>query len=212
MSKKAKKSGSHESHTASNKVSHKTRTAILLVIVGFLAACAAAFAILNLVAVSSYNSATSTLMKNIKTYSQAAPDLEILAASQEQADAQFEQAASAAWSHIPSVQNSIEKNAAISKRLTKRIAEDQKKTDSSGSAQSSDSSSSGSTSTSGNSSGSSSSSSSSSSDSSSSSSSATSTTTNNQKKLKKLLKHNKTTNPSYSSSSTSSSTSSAKPW
>lgn len=91
--------------------------------------------ITNLKAESTYNSATKSLINNIKASKKVDADREILLVSQKQVDDQFNEAKSPYTILLPHIKNSIEHNALISKRLTrflqKQIDEDKKNTDSS---------------------------------------------------------------------------------
>ena len=95
------------------------------------------FACLNLMAVGQFNQATATLTRNIKAAAKEDADLATLEASQQQTDAQFEDAAAFDAVLMPDVRSSIETNTEVSRELTalikQRLAEQQGTNNSGGS-------------------------------------------------------------------------------
>lgn len=95
------------------------------------------FACLNLMAVGQFNQATATLTRNIKAAAKEDADLATLEASQQQTDAQFEDAAAFDAVLLPDVRSSIATNTEVSRKLTalikQRLAEQQGTNDSGGS-------------------------------------------------------------------------------
>ncbi|WP_180380737.1 DUF6466 family protein [Alloscardovia macacae] len=131
------------SSSASPRASLRVR--ISLVILAVLAGLAAAVCAFNLLVAGMFNSATENLTATIAQYSTDSPDLELLAAQQTQTDSQFEDASQLSWLQLPALQQSVEKNKAVSAALTAQIKKDmeqQNSSDASSQSSSSDSSSS----------------------------------------------------------------------
>lgn len=86
--------------------------AVVLLAVGLLA-------VVNLTAMGNYNQATQRLNENIKLVQQEDADLDKQYASQQQTDAQFEDAGAFSALLLPSLREDIDYNSGISSRLTK---------------------------------------------------------------------------------------------
>ncbi|MBT1172289.1 cell surface protein [Bifidobacterium sp. MA2] len=102
---------------------------VALIVLAVLALVAAGLAGANLVTVGRFNQATATLTRNIKAIAKEDADLSTLKASQQQTDAQFEDAAALRAVLLPSIRASLETNTEVSHRLTElieqRLAEQQ---------------------------------------------------------------------------------------
>lgn len=102
--------------------------AMVLLAVGLLA-------VVNLTAMGNYNQATQRLSENIKLVQQESADLDKQYASQQQTDAQFEDAGAFGVLLLPGLREDIDYNSAISRQLTKLMekqlnaADDQSSTD-----------------------------------------------------------------------------------
>lgn len=102
--------------------------AMVLLAVGLLA-------MVNLTAMGNYNQATQRLSENIKLVQQESADLDKQYASQQQTDAQFEDAGAFGVLLLPGLREDIDYNSAISRQLTKLMekqlnaADDQSSTD-----------------------------------------------------------------------------------
>lgn len=102
--------------------------AMVLLAVGLLA-------MVNLTAMGNYNQATQRLSENIKLVQQESADLDKQYASQQQTDAQFEDAGAFGVLLLPGLREDIDYNSDISRQLTKLMekqlnaADDQSSTD-----------------------------------------------------------------------------------
>lgn len=96
---------------------------VTLIILAILAALAACWAGANMLAVRGYDEATASLTRNLEAASKDDADLDQLAASQQQTDAQFADAGALGPLLAPTVRGSIATNTDVSKRLTALIAE-----------------------------------------------------------------------------------------
>lgn len=96
--------------------------AVVLLAVGLLA-------MVNLTAMGNYNQATQRLNENIKLVQQEDADLDKQYASQQQTDAQFEDAGAFSALLLPSLREDIDYNSGISSRLTKLMEQQLSATD-----------------------------------------------------------------------------------
>lgn len=118
-------------HTVQARASLAVR--IVMIVIAAVALVFAILASLNLSASARFNQATSSLSRNLKQASRSDADLDTLNASQQQVDAQFQDAARFDSVLLPQLREAIGSNAATSSELTKRIERElaaQKGTDS----------------------------------------------------------------------------------
>lgn len=94
---------------------------IILVVVAVLFTVACAFAAVNLASLSQYNQATKTLNANIQQAKEQNADLNTLLVSQQQTDAQFDEANALRSVLLPALREAIDGNAELSSTLTTRI-------------------------------------------------------------------------------------------
>lgn len=94
---------------------------IILVVVAVLFMVACAFAAVNLASLSQYNQATKTLNANIQQAKEQNADLNTLLVSQQQTDAQFDEANALRSVLLPALREAIDGNAELSSTLTTRI-------------------------------------------------------------------------------------------
>ncbi|MBW3094300.1 cell surface protein [Bifidobacterium sp. 64T4] len=97
---------------------------IVMIVIAVAALAIAVLAGLNVASSARFNQATSTLNANLKLASKDDADLDALRASQQQADAQFEDAAKLDAVLLPQLREAIESNAKVSAELTKRIEQE----------------------------------------------------------------------------------------
>lgn len=107
-----------------------SRTIIRIVTFLFLiiAIFVAYFAIVNWRAQYAYNTATDSLISNIKSAKSIDSDKNVLLTQQQQTDAQFDDAKSQEMILLPQLRNSIDKNAELSRKLTEKLKQNQNNT------------------------------------------------------------------------------------
>ena len=96
---------------------------IILALVAVVLIAGASLGCVNLYAGSVYDDATALLNINLAAFEQDDADLDALAMSQRQTDAQFEEASGMGMFLLPRLRDSIEHNAAISRSLSEQIAD-----------------------------------------------------------------------------------------
>ena len=109
-------------HTVKARASLAIR--VIMAIVAVAALVFAVLAGLNISASTRFNQATASLNRNLKQATQDDADLDALNASQQQTDAQFEDAARLSIALLPQLRQAIAANAAVSAELTKRIGQE----------------------------------------------------------------------------------------
>lgn len=109
-------------HTSSNGATHRASLAVRITLVSLavLALCAAGVAGVNLIAVTQFNQATAALHSNLTEANTSTTDLDALSASQQQTDAQFQDAGALSFLLLPQLKQSIETNAQVSRQLSQR--------------------------------------------------------------------------------------------
>lgn len=107
-----------------------SRTIIRIVTFLFLiiAIFVAYFAIVNWRVQYAYNTATDSLISNIKSAKSIDSDKNVLLTQQQQTDAQFDDAKSQEMILLPQLRNSIDKNAELSRKLTEKLKQNQNNT------------------------------------------------------------------------------------
>lgn len=109
-------------HTVKARASLAIR--VIMAIVAVAALVFAVLAGLNISASTRFNQATASLNRNLKQATQDDADLDALNASQQQTDAQFEDAARLNIALLPQLRQAIAANATVSAELTKRIGQE----------------------------------------------------------------------------------------
>lgn len=97
---------------------------VAMVVIAVAALAFAVLAGLNVASSARFNQATSSLNANLKLATKNDADLDALKASQQQTDAQFEDAARLDAVLLPQLRQTIESNTRVSAELTKRIEQE----------------------------------------------------------------------------------------
>lgn len=122
-------------HDTSHGNAGKRRTAraplpvrILLTALAALALAVTGVAAVNLVAVSKFNQATASLNANIEAANRDDADWDAINATQQQTDAQFDDAGAWGFLLMPQVRSALKTNAKVSSTFTKRTRQEVAKT------------------------------------------------------------------------------------
>lgn len=110
-----------ESHTTTVQARASLAVRIMMIVAAVMALAFAMLAGLNISASARFNQATASLNANLKQATNSSADLSALNASQQQTDAQFEDAARLDIALLPQLRQAIAANATVSAELTKRI-------------------------------------------------------------------------------------------
>lgn len=113
-----------ESHAPTVQARASLAIRIVMIIIAVMALAFAVLAGLNISASARFNQATASLNSNLKQAARSDADLDALNASQQQTDAQFEDAARLNLVLLPQLREAISANAAVSSELTQRIKQE----------------------------------------------------------------------------------------
>lgn len=113
-----------ESHTTTVQARASLAVRIMMIVAAIMALAFAMLAGLNISASARFNQATASLNANLKQATNSSADLSALNASQQQTDAQFEDAARLGFALLPQLREAISANAAVSSELTQRIEQE----------------------------------------------------------------------------------------
>lgn len=113
-----------ESHAPTVQARASLAIRIVMIAIAVMALAFAVLAGLNISASARFNQATASLNSNLKQAARSDADLDALNASQQQTDAQFEDAARLNLALLPQLREAISANAAVSSKLTQRIKQE----------------------------------------------------------------------------------------
>lgn len=113
-----------ESHAPTVQARASLAIRIIMIAIAVIALAFAVLTGLNISASARFNQATASLNSNLKQAARSDADLDALNASQQQTDAQFEDAARLNLALLPQLREAISANAAVSSKLTQRIKQE----------------------------------------------------------------------------------------
>lgn len=113
-----------ESHAPTVQARASLAIRIVMIAIAVMALAFAVLTGLNISASARFNQATASLNSNLKQAARSDADLDALNASQQQTDAQFEDAARLNLALLPQLREAISANAAVSSKLTQRIKQE----------------------------------------------------------------------------------------
>lgn len=113
-----------ESHAPTVQARASLAIRIVMIAIAVIALAFAVLTGLNISASARFNQATASLNSNLKQAARSDADLDALNASQQQTDAQFEDAARLNLALLPQLREAISANAAVSSKLTQRIKQE----------------------------------------------------------------------------------------
>lgn len=113
-----------ESHAPTVQARASLVIRIVMIAIAVMALAFAVLTGLNISASARFNQATASLNSNLKQAARSDADLDALNASQQQTDAQFEDAARLNLALLPQLREAISANAAVSSKLTQRIKQE----------------------------------------------------------------------------------------